>query len=162
MHRRLRVGVQLADLLAFIVFYNKEFLLSLGRPFADNFGMQGIGQRLRDRARELGLADTTVAERLGLSQQRYFNYISDQTEPDFETLLRICRALDTTPSTILGHDVFHPEPDDAAMLRARISAAAGVMSVPILRITAAIVDTLVEFHGVDARLPPAKKNKNRP
>jgi transcriptional regulator with XRE-family HTH domain len=51
--------------------------------------MKGLGQRLRERARELGLADAAVAERLGLSQQRYQNYASDQTEPDLETLVRI-------------------------------------------------------------------------
>ena len=123
--------------------------------------MKGLGQRLRDRARELGLADATVAERLGLSQQRYFNYVSDQTEPDYETLLRICRALNTTPNTALGIDPSWSEPDEAAMLRARITAAAGTMALPTLRVTAAIVDTLPREHEPETMRRPLKKRQGR-
>lgn len=123
--------------------------------------MKGLGQRLRDRARELGLADATVAERLGLSQQRYFNYVSDQTEPDYETLLRICQALNTTPNTALGIDSPRSEPDEATMLRARITAAAGTMALPTLRVTAAIVDTLAREHEPETIRRPLKKRQDR-
>ena len=119
--------------------------------------MQGVGQRLRERARKLGVADATVAERLGLSQQRYFNYTSDQTEPDFEMLLRICRALDTTPNEVLGFDAPHAEADEGAVLRARIAAATGTMAVPTLRVTAAVVDTLAREHE-----PEAARQAERP
>ena len=108
--------------------------------------MKGLGQRLRERAKELGLADATVAERLGLSQQRYHNYVSDQTEPDYETLLRICRALDTTPNAVLGTEPSRAEPDEAEALRARIAATANTMTPATLRITAAVVDVLAREH----------------
>ena len=121
--------------------------------------MKGLGQRLRDRARELGLPDATVAERLGLSQQRYQNYTSDQTEPDLETLVRICRALAIEPSAALGLDARGGEADDAAMLRARIAAAASTMAVPTLRVTAAVVDTLAREHEAEAAIRPARKRR---
>ncbi len=119
--------------------------------------MKGLGQRLRERGRELGLADAMVAERLGLSQQRYHNYTSDQTEPDLETLLRICRALATDPSAMLGFGVPGTEADDAAVLRARIAAAASTMAVPTLRVTAAVVDTLAREHKPAAAIRPARR-----
>ena len=118
-----------------------------------------MGQRLRERARELGLADATVAERLGLSQQRYQNYVSDQTEPDLETLVRICRALATEPSLVLGFEAPGTEADDAVMLRARITAAASTMEVSTLRVTAAVVDTMAKEHEPAASLRPVRKRR---
>lgn len=112
--------------------------------------MKGLGQRLRDRARELGLADALVAERLGLSQQRYHNYVSDLTEPDYETLLRICRALDTTPNAVLGTEPTRAEPDEVETLRARIAATVNTMAAATLRVTAAIVDVLAREHEPEA------------
>jgi transcriptional regulator with XRE-family HTH domain len=119
--------------------------------------MKGLGQRLRERARELGLADATVAERLGLSQQRYQNYVSDQTEPDLETLVRICHALAIEPSLVLGFNAPGTEADDGAVLRARITAAASTMEVSTLRVTAAVVDTLAKEHKPAAALRPARR-----
>ena len=118
--------------------------------------MKGLGKRLRERASELGLADATVAERLGLSQQRYFNYVSDQTEPDFETLLRICRALGTEPNVVLGLDAAPGEAEEA-VLRARIAATTSTMALPTLRLTAAVIDTLARQHEPE----PAPRSANR-
>ena len=123
--------------------------------------MKGLGQRLRERARELGLADATVAERLGLSQQRYFNYVSDQTEPDYETLLRICRALDTTPNAVLGTEPPQTEPDEAEALRARIAATVNTMAAATLRITAAVVDVLAREHEPEGARRPLRQGRRR-
>ena len=123
--------------------------------------MKGLGQRLRERAKELGLADATVAERLGLSQQRYHNYTSDQTEPDYETLVRICRALAIEPNMLLGFSALHAEVDEGAALRDRIVATASTMALPTLRVTAAIVDTLAREHEPEAVLRPLRKRQGR-
>ncbi len=120
--------------------------------------MKGLGQRLRERARELGLADATVAERLGLSQQRYYNYISDQTEPDFETLVRMCRALALEPNVVLGFAASHSATDEAATLHARIAAATGMMAISTLRLTAAVVDTLAQEQAATA-MATARKGR---
>ena len=123
--------------------------------------MKGLGQRLRDRARELGLADATVAERLGLSQQRYHNYVSDQTEPDYETLLRICRALDTTPNAVLGTEPPGAEPEEAEALRARIAATVNTMAAATLRVTAAVVDVLAREHEPERARQPLRRGRGQ-
>lgn len=123
--------------------------------------MNGLGQRLRERARELGLADATVAERLGLSQQRYHNYVSDQTEPDYDTLLRICRALDTTPNAVLGTEPPRAEPEETEALRARIAATVNTMAAATLRITAAVVDVLAREHEPEGARRPLKQGRRR-
>ena len=64
--------------------------------------MQTWGERLRLRARELGLTDAEVARRLGLAQGRYSAYVNMAREPDLALFLRICQALATTPDVILG------------------------------------------------------------
>ena len=62
----------------------------------------GWGERLKERARELGLTDTAVARALDLPQRRYSAYVNETREPDFATLARICRVLRTTPDAVLG------------------------------------------------------------
>lgn len=123
--------------------------------------MKGLGQRLRDRARELGLADAMVAERLGLSQQRYHNYVSDQTEPDYETLLRICRALDTTPNAVLGTEPTRAEADEDEALRARIAATVNTMAAATLRLAVAVVDVLAREHEPEGARQPLKRKRGR-
>ena len=110
--------------------------------------MQGMGARLRARARELGLSDTEVARRLDISQPRYANYVNDTNEPDLATLVRICRALGITPDEALA---FADPPGRAVgdVLKARITAAAGCMDAARLGIAAALMDTLASLPGKD-------------
>lgn len=51
---------------------------------------------------DLGLSDAEVARRAGLSARRYGNYVQGLREPDLATLVRISRALQTTPDALLG------------------------------------------------------------
>jgi transcriptional regulator with XRE-family HTH domain len=104
--------------------------------------MRGVGKRLQDRARVLGLTDSAVAARLDMSQQRYANYVRDTTEPDFRTLTRICEVLLTTPDHILGVASEVATPDEASVLSQRIQAAVSVMNLERLRLTAGVVDVL--------------------
>ena len=101
-----------------------------------------------------------MAERLGLSQQRYFNYVSDQTEPDYETLLRICWALNT-PNAVLGTEPPRAQPDEAEVLRARIAATVDIMASATLRITAAVVDVLAREHEPEGRRRPLRQGRKR-
>lgn len=76
----------------------------------------GWGERLRARGRELGLSDSEVARRIGLTQRRYSSYVNMTREPNFGDLLRICAGLGVTPDWVLG---VHPmEPGDDADRRA--------------------------------------------
>ncbi|MEQ8965565.1 MAG: helix-turn-helix transcriptional regulator [Azospirillaceae bacterium] len=63
--------------------------------------MDGFGERLRARARELGLSDAEVARRAGLTQRRYGHYVRNTREPDLATLVRIAGVLGTTPNRLL-------------------------------------------------------------
>jgi transcriptional regulator with XRE-family HTH domain len=132
--------------------------------------MQGLGERLRQRARELGLTDSEVARRLGLSQARYANYVNDKREPDFRTFLNICRILSTSPNRLLGfHETDRPtglsdcapplfpsadrptSADETAILRDRIRAAAEAMAAPALRTAAAVMDALVGLGSTEEK-----------
>jgi len=70
--------------------------------------MRGLGDRMRVRARELGIPDAEVARRAGLTQQRYANYVADRHEPDLETFARLCSALQLSADRLLGEPVFVP------------------------------------------------------
>jgi transcriptional regulator with XRE-family HTH domain len=105
-------------------------------------GMDGLGTRLRARAQELELSDSEVARRLGVSQSRYANYVSDKREPDYRTLLRICGILGTTPNALLGADDGPADATERARLAQRIDAAAAAMDTKMLRIAASVMDTM--------------------
>lgn len=76
--------------------------------------MDGWGERLKQRARDLGLTDVDVARRLGLAQGRYSAYTNEAREPDLKLFVRICAALGTTPDVILGVSP-SASPEDAGM-----------------------------------------------
>lgn len=108
-----------------------------------NYGMQGFGDRLRAHAKGLGLSDSEIARRLGLSQNRYSHYVNDKREPDLATLAKICRTLGTTPDAVLG---FTPSPAIASeedALRRRIQAAAQAMDLTTLKVASVVMDALV-------------------
>jgi transcriptional regulator with XRE-family HTH domain len=64
--------------------------------------MKIFGERLRERAAELGISNAEVARRSGLTERRYSNYVAGIREPDLVTLVRIAGALQTTPNVLLG------------------------------------------------------------
>ncbi len=127
--------------------------------------MEGLGEKLRQRARELGLTDTEVARRLGLSQARYAHYVNDKREPDFRTFVNICRILSTSSDHLFGIDGTNPPPglsespvpaapgdwptpeSEALLLRDRIHAALEAMTVPTLRTAATVLDALVRVQS---------------
>lgn len=106
--------------------------------------MQGMGKRLRARAKLLGLTDTDVARRLDVSQPRYAQYVNDANEPDLTTFVRICRALDTTPDEVLAFRET-PEPSERDVFEARVGASVRSMGTARLRIAAALLDTLARM-----------------
>ena len=104
--------------------------------------MKGFGERLRARAKELGLTDSEVARRTGLTQRRYSNYVNETVEPDLGTLVRIVRALGTTADQALG--LAAPVVGEMETVRARIVVAAGLLDGPALRMAAAMMDAAVQ------------------
>ena len=106
--------------------------------------LERFGRALRARARELDLADAEVARRVGLSQSRYANYVMGIRQPDFDTLLKICQVLDSSPDELLGYRPRQPASDEDDMLRQRIMAAALLLETVKLRIAATVLDALAK------------------
>ena len=103
--------------------------------------MQGLGERLRTRARALGLSDAEVARRAGLGQTRYAGYVIDRHEPDLTTFQRICTVLGMTAADLLGNEV--PDDDGTEVLRARVAAAAKALDKRSLEVAVIVVDGLI-------------------
>lgn len=66
--------------------------------------MDVLAKNLRARAANLGMTLADVARRSGVSERRFGNYVAGTRNPDLDTLLRIARALQTTPNDLLGFD----------------------------------------------------------
>lgn len=103
--------------------------------------MQGLGQRLRTRARELGLSDAEVARRAGLGQTRYAGYVTDRHEPDLTTFQRICAVLGMPAADLLGNTVL--DDDGTEALRARILAGARALDKRSLEVAVVVMDGLI-------------------
>ena len=103
--------------------------------------MEGLGERLRARARELGWSDAEVARRVGLAQTRYANYVTDRHEPDLATFVRICSVLGASAADLLGRPA--APSDQVAALRSRISAATEALDAEALGVAAIVLDGLV-------------------
>ncbi|MDG2286272.1 MAG: helix-turn-helix transcriptional regulator [Alphaproteobacteria bacterium] len=94
--------------------------------------MERLAERLKSRARELGLSNAEVARRAGLSETRYAHYCRGRSEPDLGTFTRIARVLDTTPHALMGldadgrpaEDVLHPAGHPRRGLSDRLKVAA--------------------------------------
>ena len=65
-------------------------------------GMSRLAKNLKKQAKELDLTDAEIARRTGLPVRRYGHYATGYREPNLDTLLVICEALDTTPNDLLG------------------------------------------------------------
>ena len=64
--------------------------------------MDQFSKQLRLRAEMLGLSNAEVARKLGLSERRYSHYVTGAREPDLAMMVRIAKALATTPNELLG------------------------------------------------------------
>lgn len=84
--------------------------------------MRALPTRLKARARELRLTDADVARRAGLTERRYGHYVTGTRRPDYETLLRLCDVLRTSPNDLLGYGT-RPDGDDETRLKEQADAA---------------------------------------
>jgi transcriptional regulator with XRE-family HTH domain len=88
--------------------------------------MDALARALRTRAQELGLSHAAIARRIGMSERRYAHYVNGRNEPDLATLVRIAKALQTSPNELLGFAV-ETKRSKRTLLRDRLSAAASAM-----------------------------------
>ena len=113
---------------------------------------RGWGDRLKERARELGISDSAVARAAGLTQRRYSSYANETRTPDFDTLLRICTALRTSPDAVLGYASSRPVTLSEAQV-ARVDAALAALEGADLERAVAVLETMAA-HPAVPRLQP--------
>ena len=116
-------------------------MLAFASVWTQEACMDGMGERLKARARDLGLSDAEVARRLGLSQARYSHYTNNVHEPDLSTLARISTVLDIQTDILLGIQRVRSGPEKA--LRSRIAHMTESMNMETLRLAAALLKVLV-------------------
>lgn len=115
---------------------------------------QGWGERLKERAREMGLSDSAVARLLDMPQRRYSAYANETRAPDYRTLVAICRVLRTSPDAVLGF-VPHPPLGPAEGMEVRVRAVLLAMK-PAERERA--LSVLEAMAGQRSRRPNRAKN----
>ena len=101
-----------------------------------------FAERIRERARELGLSDAEVARRAGLSERRYGYYATGEREPNLATLVRICEVLAATPNDLLLAEGKPPAQSQRVRVLARISVATDHLSVADLELAACQIECL--------------------
>lgn len=67
--------------------------------------MKILVQRLRERTTALGITHKDVAIRAGIDPRNYGHYVVGRSRPPYEKLLKIAKALRTTPNYLLGFEV---------------------------------------------------------
>lgn len=112
--------------------------------------MQGFGDRLRERARLLGMSDAEVARRVGLGERRYAHYVADTREPDLATLVKISRTLDVTPNELLGVTDEQEKPGEHERLMSELLSVIRSLSDDGLRIVIKQSAVLMDFHRTDS------------
>jgi transcriptional regulator with XRE-family HTH domain len=105
--------------------------------------MKVFAQRIRERARKLGLSDAEVARRAGLSERRYGYYATGEREPNLATLIRICEVLAATPNDLLLSEGRPPPQSARDRLLARIGAATDNLSLAELELAACQLECLM-------------------
>ncbi|MFC5356539.1 helix-turn-helix domain-containing protein [Azospirillum himalayense] len=111
-------------------------------------GMQVLTTKLRERARELGLTDAEVARRAGLAEPRYGHYVAGTRRPDYDTLLRLCRVLGTSPNDLLGFESRPDQTDERSQMESELLVHARVLVDDDLSLAIKQVKLLIEHRRV--------------
>ena len=61
-----------------------------------------LGNRIKRLRKELGISQKELAERIGVSNSRISNWEQGINRPDADILSKLCSALQTSPSLLLG------------------------------------------------------------
>lgn len=61
-----------------------------------------FAENLKNEIENSPLSQEKIAKALGTTQATVSRWCSGRYQPDFETLFRLCKILDTTPNVLLG------------------------------------------------------------
>ena len=114
--------------------------------------MDQFASGLRQRAKELGISHAEAARRSGLSERRYAHYVSGIREPDLATLVRIARALETTPNALLGIEGQKVEQSRRLLMKDRLNSAARTLSDKDLETVVVQTEAVASFRRKSTRM----------
>lgn len=63
-----------------------------------------FSQNLRKALEDNKMTQQTFADQIGISQATVNRWLNGVNEPDFATLLTVCRILNISPNEILGYE----------------------------------------------------------
>lgn len=63
-----------------------------------------FSQNLRKALEDNKMTQQTFADQIGISQAMVNRWLNGVNEPDFATLLTVCRILNISPNEILGYE----------------------------------------------------------
>jgi len=109
--------------------------------------MKIFSERLRERAKELGLPDAEIARRAGLQEARYNHYVNGRRQPDLKTIVTICKVLNLTPNDLLGFSDganVGDQESDSERSKKRILAALNMLNEDQLSVVAKQVEAFVQ------------------
>lgn len=110
----------------------------------------------------MSLSHAEVARRTGLDARRFGHYATGLREPDFRTLIKIAKALGTTPDVLLGVVEDLPVRDADAKLRQQIAIACQSLEGHTLEVVLAQVSAVVALErGLRARLKLSRRVNRR-
>jgi transcriptional regulator with XRE-family HTH domain len=120
--------------------------------------MEPFVREVRRRAAALGITQSEIARRSGVSIRAFSHYLSQRSEPNLATLVRIADVLACTPNDLLGfgESVSSSKNDDN--LKQRITARCRQLDGPSLRLVLILVEG-VETWQAQAVAGVAASNK---
>jgi len=107
--------------------------------------MKIFAKRLKQQTLHLGVSNSEAARRAGLAERRFNNYCNDEREPDLATLVRIAKALETTPDRLLGAGEA-PERGPRETLLDRLTSAARVLPITELELVTIQTEAVAAKH----------------
>ena len=115
--------------------------------------MTPFSERLRARAEAMGMTQADLARRMDLDPRRVGHYMTGLREPDFQTLTRLVRVLDTSSDSLLGLSVAEQPPTESSVLRSKIVAVCNSLDADTLDIVLVLATAMM-----DHKLPPVRRS----
>lgn len=120
--------------------------------------MKIFAQRLRERAKQLGISNAEAARRIGLEERRYAHYASGRREPDLGTLKAIAKTLGITPNWLLGVTENIDEEPKKAELIDRLLMAVSEMTLNELQLFV-LQSEAISASELNNRIAPSRSRK---
>ena len=74
--------------------------------------LHNFGKNLKEALKQNKMSQAKLAKKLGTTQQTVSRWISEENQPDFDTLILICLILDESPNSLFGFDEFSTKVDE--------------------------------------------------